>query len=181
LRLRALASGPQRSTFKRNSVLKKLISGVAGVVVAYAIWQGQDGQPQSAPPQQAVAAPRVQTPAPARSATPLHSDTLERAIAAHAHDVHVEGEGVVTKLLREDTSGSRHQRFVIRTRNGRSLLVAYNLDIAPRIVGLKPGGPIGFAGEYVWNDRGGLIHWTHRDPAHRHADGYIRYDGHLYR
>jgi len=92
----------------------------------------------------------------------------------------VRGNGVVTRVLREDLRGARHQRFLVRTDAGYTLLIAYNVDLAPRIAGLKPGAPLSFAGQYVWNDRGGLVHWTHRDPAHHHPDGYIRYDGHLY-
>jgi hypothetical protein len=28
-------------------------------------------------------------------------------------------------------------------------------------------------GDYVWNDQGGLIHWTHHDPTGVHESGWI--------
>ena len=39
---------------------------------------------------------------------------------------------------------------------------------------------IEFEGEYVWNDQGGLVHWTHRDPAQRHRAGWVQHAGHVY-
>jgi hypothetical protein len=39
---------------------------------------------------------------------------------------------------------------------------------------------VSFSGEYVWNDKGGMIHWTHRDPRKRHRPGWIRHNGVLY-
>ena len=117
------------------------------------------------------------SPAPAVAAP----DALERAIATHAHAVPVAGSGVVTRVLREDVRGARHQRFLVRTDAGHTILIAYNIDLAPRIIGLRAGGALSFAGEYVWNRSGGLVHWTHRDPSHRHSEGYIRYHGRLYR
>ena len=91
----------------------------------------------------------------------------------------VTGGGTVTKILADDTEGDRHQRFVIRVTgvvDGQSLLIAHNIDLAPRVP-VREGDAIRFAGEYVWNERGGIVHWTHRDPARRHNDGYIELNG----
>jgi hypothetical protein len=151
-------------------VLKKLIAAVAALVVGYCMWRG----PEEAPRAVAQAATSTTSTAPS-------APSLERAIAAHARGAHVEGRARVTKLLPDDTRGVRHQRFLLRTDAGSSVLVAHNLGIAPRINGLKAGTQVGFSGEYVWDERGGVIHWTHHDPAHRHAEGYIRYDGRVYR
>ena len=81
--------------------------------------------------------------------------------------------GRVDKLLTDDLEGSRHQRFIMRMESGHTLLVVHNIDLAPRLNKLREGDRVSVKGEYEWNDRGGLIHWTHRDPNSRHEDGWI--------
>jgi Protein of unknown function (DUF3465) len=93
----------------------------------------------------------------------------------------IEGRGTVTRVLPDDDEGSRHQRFIVRLGSGQSLLVAHNIDLAPRIASLSEGDEIMFHGEYEWNPKGGVIHWTHHDPEGRHPGGWIRHDGRLYR
>ena len=86
----------------------------------------------------------------------------------------VEGAGLVVRLLHDDEEGERHQRFVLDLRNGQTLLLAHNLDIAARApVGL--GDRVAFRGIYEWNPQGGLVHWTHRDPAGTEEGGWIRF------
>jgi hypothetical protein len=46
---------------------------------------------------------------------------------------------------------------------------------------VREGEMIEFYGEYEWNDKGGVIHWTHHDPKGKHAGGWLRYQGKLYR
>jgi hypothetical protein len=84
--------------------------------------------------------------------------------------------GSVEVLLRDDLDGDRHQRFIIRLASGQTVLVVHNIDIAPRVANLAVGDRVTIAGEYEWNDRGGLIHWTHRDPRSSHADGWIEHN-----
>jgi Protein of unknown function (DUF3465) len=85
-----------------------------------------------------------------------------------------------TSSYAADQEGSRHQRFVLRTRSGITVLVAHNIDLAPRLEDLREGESLRLSGEYVWNERGGLLHWTHRDPNGHHAAGYIERDGRRY-
>ena len=103
----------------------------------------------------------------------------------------IEGTGLVRRLIPDDDNGARHQRFVLDLRNGQTVLVAHNIDLAGRVpVGI--GDRIRFRGIYEWNDLGGLVHWTHHDPLgiDRGIDsgidntsdegGYIRYRGREY-
>lgn len=105
---------------------------------------------------------------------------LEDAIRGQLNDVQVKGSGTVVRVLPDDTNGSRHQRFVIRLTSGQTLLIAHNIDLAPRIGDLKTGQVVSFFGEYEWNERGGVIHWTHHDPAGRHVAGWLERDGKRY-
>jgi hypothetical protein len=92
----------------------------------------------------------------------------------------VEDEGVVTRILADDLAGSRHQRFIVSLGSGQTVLIAHNIDIAPRVTGLQSGDRIGFYGEYVWNEKGGMVHWTHHDPQARHVTGWLKHNGHTY-
>jgi hypothetical protein len=105
---------------------------------------------------------------------------LERALRQRASDVQMQVSGHVIRVLSDDREGSRHQRFILETATGRTLLVAHNIDLAPRVEGIGVGDPIEVYGEYEWNDRGGVIHWTHRDPRGNHVHGWVRHGGRQY-
>ena len=93
----------------------------------------------------------------------------------------VYGQGEVVKILPEDTKGARHQRFLLKAAPGLVVLVAHNIDIASRIDGLAAGDRLLFCGEYIWNDKGGILHWTHHDPAGRQPGGWLRLGNTVYR
>jgi hypothetical protein len=105
---------------------------------------------------------------------------LTAAFESHRSNVQVEGSGRVSRVLPDDNDGSRHQRFIVQLGTGQTVLVAHNIDLAARVASLKVGDPVEFNGEYEWNERGGVIHWTHRDPQRRHVDGWIRHNGRTY-
>jgi hypothetical protein len=105
---------------------------------------------------------------------------LQAAFEQRRSNLQVEGEGVVEKLLADDNDGSRHQRFVLRLPHGQTLLVAHNIDLAPRIESLNVGDEVRFFGEYEWNNKGGVLHWTHRDPQGRHPGGWLEHRGRRY-
>lgn len=84
-------------------------------------------------------------------------------------------EGTVVRILEDDTKGDQHQRFIIRQDSGRTLLVAHNIDVAPRVERLFEGATVRVFGEYEWNDLGGLVHWTHADPEGRFDGGWIEF------
>jgi len=106
--------------------------------------------------------------------------SLTRAYEQKLSNIQVEGRGKVEKILADDTAGSRHQKFILRLNSGQTLLVAHNIDLAPRIASLQTGDDIAFFGEYEWNQRGGVIHWTHHDPAGRHRNGWLEHRGRRY-
>ena len=108
------------------------------------------------------------------------SSSVTRAFEKQQRDVQVQGEGVVTGILSDDKSGIPHQRFVVKLSSGHTVLVQHNTNLAPRITALNEGDTVSFSGEYVWNEQGGLIHWTHHDPAGRHAAGWVKHRGHIY-
>jgi len=108
---------------------------------------------------------------------------LERAHREHHTLSWVDGGGVITRILRDDKKRPRHQRFVVKVGTGANaftVLVAHNIDLAPRVP-LKKGEEITFHGEYIWNDQGGTVHWTHADPKHEKEGGWIRYRDRVYR
>lgn len=89
----------------------------------------------------------------------------------------VEVEGRVVRLLPDDFDEARHQRLILDLRSiSQTLLVAHNLDVAERIP-LSLGDRLRARGIYEWNDLGGLLHWTHRDPMGVEDGGYIEYRG----
>ena len=109
------------------------------------------------------------------------SNGITQAFERHESNVQVIGEGVVSRLLADDTTGLTHQRFIVRISSEQTVLIAYNTDVALRIEDLKVGDKVSFAGEYIWNEQGGLIHWTHRDPAGKHTAGWLKHNGRTYR
>ncbi len=108
------------------------------------------------------------------------SNALEDAYARKLSDVWLEGQGEVVKLLADDNKGARHQKFLVSISNGKTLLFAHNIDLAPRIDDLKVGDTISFRGEYVYNPKGGVMHWTHHDPKGQQAGGWIILNGKTY-
>jgi len=101
---------------------------------------------------------------------------VKRASAQRESGFMVTLDARVIKLLRDDQDGSRHQRFLIEIPGGHTLLVAHNIDLAARVP-LQEGDPVRVRGQYEWNERGGLLHWTHHDPDQRHPGGWIEHAG----
>lgn len=110
----------------------------------------------------------------------VRAGSVEEAFRAHRSGVMVTAEGEVERILDDDTQGSHHQRFILKLGSGQTLLVAHNIDVAPRLKGLAVGATVELHGEYDWNDQGGVVHWTHRDPKGMHEAGWIEYDGRRY-
>ena len=105
---------------------------------------------------------------------------LINAFERKQSDVFVEGRGTVKKLLPDDNKGARHQKFLVTVSDQQTLLFAHNIDLAERIDDIAVGDVVTFRGEYVYNPKGGVMHWTHRDPQGRHAGGWIQHHGKTY-
>ena len=90
--------------------------------------------------------------------------------------VMVEFEARVERLLQDDHDGSRHQRFILVLNNGHTVLVAHNIDLAERVP-LGVSDLVRIRGEYEFNEQGGVVHWTHRDPGMGTKHGWIEHQG----
>ncbi len=121
------------------------------------------------------------TPPPSSVLRQSGYSSLITAIQSHADKAWVKGEGEVVALLPDDNHGSRHQRILIKVKgSSNTVLIAHNIDLAPRVHQLRKGDTIGFAGEYIWNDKGGVLHWTHHDPKRHKAGGWLEFRGRKY-
>jgi hypothetical protein len=98
--------------------------------------------------------------------------------------IEVNASGSVARLLgtRSGPSG-RHEGFLLHLRgaagHGLTVRVEDNLELTGPIP-LTEGESVDVRGEYIYDARGGLIHYTHRDPRGRHAAGYVRAGNLLY-
>ena len=142
--------------------MKKILFLVVIAILAYGYFQSQE----------------VTLPGP--SSSMAAEIALQNAYTNRQSDIQVKGGGKVTKILSDDLEGSRHQRFILMLGSGETLLVSHNIDLAPRINSLKVGDVVEFHGEYEWNDKGGVVHWTHHDPDGRHIAGWIKHQGNTY-
>ena len=106
--------------------------------------------------------------------------TITQAFQAQASGIQVSGAGVVKHILSDDNKGSRHQRFILALPSGRTVLVAHNIDLAPKITEIKKGDTVHYFGQYEWNAKGGVLHWTHHDPSGRHVGGWLKHNGRTY-
>ena len=138
---------------------------IAAVVVCALFWAGCFGTVQSSAQNGRAASDDRQ---------------IGRAFKNRTSNVQVEGAGVVTRILADDLSGSRHQRFIVRLASDQTVLITHNIDIATRVTGLQRGDRVRFYGEYVWNEKGGMVHWTHHDPDGRHVAGWLKHNGRTY-
>ncbi len=88
--------------------------------------------------------------------------------------------GKVYKLLPTDNRGSRHQRWLMQVPGReKTILVAHNIDLAPPVP-IEPGDHLIVYGQYEANKKGGVVHWTHKDPKNRRAGGWIKHEGKQY-
>jgi hypothetical protein len=105
--------------------------------------------------------------------------SVEQAFAEQRSAVWVDAGGRVARLLSDDNEGSRHQRFILALNSGHTVLVSHNIDLAERVP-VRRDAYLKLHGRSEWNERGGVIHWTHHDPEGSMPGGWIRYQGVVY-
>ena len=110
----------------------------------------------------------------------VQAASIKSAYENHQSDVQVKGSGVVVRILSSDNKGSRHQKFILKLSSGQTILIAHNIDLAPRINSISKGDQVQFYGEYEWNKKGGVVHWTHHDPKGHHTGGWLKHNGSTY-
>jgi hypothetical protein len=144
--------------------MKKILFLIIAAVVAYGVFLHEGGILSSFVPHEVS-----------------NSDSVLREVYNKQESgLQVNGKGIVIKALSDDLDGSRHQRFILKLESGQTLLIAHNIDLAPRINKLIRGDTIEFYGEYEWNAKGGVIHWTHHDSSGRHVAGWLKHNGQTY-
>lgn len=132
--------------------------------------QDQAGQPE-----------RQQGPSQSQVIDEHASDSdIVRAVNDQRRVDYVEGGSmVVSKILPDDRSGLQHQKWVVRLSNGKQMQAVYNLDMCPRVQ-LKEGDKIAMGGQFVWTNKGALLHWLHHDPRGNRPDGFVYVNGKFY-
>lgn len=105
---------------------------------------------------------------------------LAKAFNEQQSNIQVQGSGTVLKILPDDNRGSRHQRFILQLDSQQTVLIAHNIDLAPKVNPLNPKDRVEFNGEYEWSPKGGVIHWTHHDPKRIHQGGWLKNKGKTY-
>ncbi len=113
------------------------------------------------------------------TSTRQSEDAIRRLIDNEISGEMVTLEAEIVKVLPDDNEGSRHQRLLLALETGGTVLVSHNIDLAPRVPA-EEGDVILVRGQYEWNDRGGVLHWTHHDPKDWREGGWIEFEGERY-
>jgi Protein of unknown function (DUF3465) len=131
-----------------------------------------------------VAALAACAPAGQSSGSDAGNGAVYQSWAQQRSNVEVTASGSVAKVLgtRRGPSGV-HTGFLLHLRGaeGRGLTVRVedNVDLTGPIP-IRAGDDVEVRGEYIYDPRGGLIHYTHRDPRGRRAGGYVRIGNRMY-
>ena len=179
-----------------NPLFRKAFALLITVLIASALTQCDELKPthsHSSPPQNKSAHSSSQgfhskENLHARRSCPLNEEQFNNQSSTQFIQKNLENvdarywitiKAIVSKMLKPDLKGSRHQRFIVRLPNRITLLVAHNISLAPEVpIGI--GDTVLIHGEYIWNDKGGLLHWTHRDTRKNISKGWIQHKGQCY-
>lgn len=125
--------------------------------------------------------PEAQKPESQKPGANQRDDTalIRQLFNGMRSDIQVEAEGEVVHLLPDDTDEKPHQLFLVELDNGITIKISHNTAVSPYIESLRKGDTIRFHGEYEYNDKGGVVHWTHRTQGTRnkHPHGWLLHEG----
>ena len=170
------------------------LKGAAGVLVAVLAWIAHQlgwielGADESGNAADASGGTVAEADVDARAETDAGADSdpgddgaleIGRLFRAQRSDTQVKGYGEIVKVLPDDNEGSRHQKFIVELSTGQTLLIAHNIDLAPRVPA-EEGDRLHFYGEYEYSEPGGVVHWTHHDPKGWHEHGWLEHEGKRY-
>ena len=110
----------------------------------------------------------------------MDAGAIVEAYNAHRNVPQVQGSGIVVKVLKDDTNGLQHQKFLLKVSDNITILIAHNIDLAPRVDDIHEGDTVAFKGEYIYTPKGGTVHWTHKDPRGNHTAGWLEHNGKKY-
>jgi Protein of unknown function (DUF3465) len=124
-------------------------------------------------------APQLES-APVSTTSSMDAGAIIEAFGAQRNLPQVQGSGIVTKVLKDDTKGLQHQKFLLKVSDNITILIAHNIDLAPRVADIQEGDIVEFKGEYIYTAKGGTVHWTHKDPRGHHTAGFLKHNGNTY-
>lgn len=157
-----------KTHIKIGAIIVLLIAAYLGVDLE----QNQSSPSVDVSPKEALA--------PATTSVQGDTENISKAFQQKQSNLQVRSQGKVIAILADDQDGSRHQKFILELSNGMTLLVAHNIDLAPRIQNIQIGDQVQFFGEYEYSEKGGVIHWTHHDPSNKHVEGWLKHQGKTY-
>jgi hypothetical protein len=105
-----------------------------------------------------------------------------QSFSSQASKQEVLAEGRIAYVLGTSNGPSgEHEGFLLKLSGDCDLLVRVetNVDITGPVP-LRAGETVTVKGEYEFEPTGGVVHWTHHDPAGRHIGGYVLAAGKLY-
>ncbi len=111
-----------------------------------------------------------------RSAAP-NCNQVSEAFRRHQSGNWLSLTASVDRLLPDSTSLHTEQRFIVRCGNGQTVLIDNDVGVGQRVP-VVVGVAITLRGQFIWNDEGGLVHYTHHGGPNN--GGWILFRNHLY-
>ena len=163
--------------------MKRQLAAIALGIILLSACSKTAESPQAVSQESNAPDPRFGSPEPSTSANTsqelVSQDGILQAQANRDRKVEVLFSSRVGRLLPDDTKGLPHQQFLVDLNNGSRVKIAHDIKYAPRVP-IQPGDTVTIKGEFIWNRKGGVVHWTHHSDTPRHEGGYIDFGGKRY-